>query len=198
MNVYDSARSNSFDYKENVNAAYINYNKQYKSFMVQAGLRVEQTNIQGDSYGYSWNDQADDFVDYKGSFDRNYVDFFPSLAFTFNKNPMSQWGISASRRIDRPAYQDLNPFEFKLDDYSYMKGNINLKPQYTNSIGVTHSYKYKLNTKLNYSHVKDIFSFLIDTAEVTKSVMSKQNLATQDIVSFNVSYPFVKNISLRL
>lgn len=69
VNVYDSARSNSFDYKENVNAAYINYNKQYKSFMVQAGLRVEQTNIQGDSYGYSWNDQADDFVDYKGSFD---------------------------------------------------------------------------------------------------------------------------------
>lgn len=192
VDVYDFARSNDFDYKENVNAAYINYNKQYKGFMMQAGLRVEQTNIQGDSYGYSWDDQANDFVDYKGGFNRNYVDFFPSLALTFNKNPMSQWGISASRRIDRPAYQDLNPFEFKLDDYSYMKGNINLKPQYTTSIGITHSYKYKLNTKLNYSHIKDMFAFLIDTTEETKSVMSKQNLATQDIVSLNVSYSFVK------
>ena len=41
---------------------------------------------------------------------------------------MNQWGISYSRRIDRPAYQDLNPFEFKLDEYTYMKGNTELTP----------------------------------------------------------------------
>ncbi|HRF24546.1 MAG TPA: outer membrane beta-barrel protein, partial [Chitinophagaceae bacterium] len=64
-------------------------------------------------------------------FKRNYTDLFPSAALTFNKNPMNQWGISYSRRIDRPAYSDLNPFEFKLDEYSYMKGNTNLRPQYT-------------------------------------------------------------------
>lgn len=191
-NAYDSGRSNRFDYKENVNAAYVNYNKQYKGFMVQAGLRVEQTNLEGDSYGFTWDNQTNKYVDYKGGFKRDYFDFFPSVAFTFNKNPMSQWGISASRRIDRPAYQDLNPFEFKLDDYQYMRGNVNLRPQYTNSISLTHSYKYKLNTKLSYSHVTDIFSQLIDTSEISKSVMSKQNLATQDIVSLNVSYPFIK------
>jgi hypothetical protein len=43
---------------------------------------------------------------------------------------------------------------------------------------------------LNYSHVKDMFTQLIDTAEGSKAFISKQNLATQDIVSFNVSYPF--------
>ncbi|MEI9809979.1 MAG: outer membrane beta-barrel protein [Bacteroidota bacterium] len=59
----------------------------------------------------------------KGSFERKYTDVFPSGAITFNKNPMNQWGFSYSRRIDRPAYQDLNPFEFKLDKYTYMKGN---------------------------------------------------------------------------
>jgi len=79
--------------------------------MVQAGLRVEQTNLEGDSYGFTWDNQTNKYVDYKGGFKRDYFDFFPSVAFTFNKNPMSQWGISASRRIDRPAYQDLNPFE---------------------------------------------------------------------------------------
>ena len=187
---YDSARSNRFDYKENINALYVNYNKQYKGIMVQAGLRVEQTNIEGVSYGFT--DDGSKFIPYKGGFDRDYIDFFPSIAVTFNKNPMSQWGISASRRIDRPAYQDLNPFEFKLDDYTYMKGNVDLKPQYTNSIGITHSYKYKLNTRLNYSHVTDIFAQLLDTADISKTFMSKQNLASQDVVSLNVSYPFMK------
>ena len=102
---------------------------------------------------------------------------------------MNQWGITYSRRIDRPAYQDLNPFEFRLNDYSYMKGNTQLRPQYTNSYGITNTYKYKLNTRLNYSRVKDIFTMLPDVSG-SKSLLTKKNLATQDIVSFNVSYPF--------
>ena len=60
---------------------------------------------------------------------------------------MNQWGFTFSRRIDRPAYQDLNPFEFRLNDYTSMKGNTQLKPQYTNSFGITNTYKYKLNTQ---------------------------------------------------
>lgn len=103
---------------------------------------------------------------------------------------MSQWTVTYSRRIDRPAYQDLNPFEFKLDEYTYQKGNTQLKPQYTNSFGITNTYKYKLNTTLNYSHVTDVFTQLIDTAEKSKTFMTKKNLATQDITSLNISYPF--------
>ncbi|RYY43988.1 MAG: TonB-dependent receptor, partial [Chitinophagaceae bacterium] len=192
VNNYDSGRSNQFKYKENINALYVNFNKQYKGFMVQAGLRAEQTSLKGDSYGFQWDNNQDKYVSYKGGFDRDYVNLFPSVAVTFNKNPMSQWGLSASRRIDRPAYQDLNPFEFKIDDYAYMKGNVNLRPQFTNSIGITHSYKYKLNTRLNYSHVSDVFAQIFDRSEVSKTVMIKENLATQDVVSLNVSYPFMK------
>jgi len=43
---------------------------------------------------------------------------------------------------------------------------------------------------LNYSHVKDLFTQIIDTAEKSKAFVSKKNLATQDIINFNVSYPF--------
>jgi len=183
----DTLRSNRFQYKENVNAVYANYNRQYKGFMVQLGLRVENTNIEGHSTGQKWN--GSDYKAYDSIFNRHYTDFFPSAAITFNKNPMNQWGLTYSRRIDRPAYQDLNPFEFKLDEYTYQKGNTNLRPQYTNSIGLTNTFKYKLTTTLNYSHVKDVFTQLIDTAETSKSFISKQNLATQDIVSLNISYP---------
>jgi iron complex outermembrane recepter protein len=187
--VYDKDRSNRFKYQENINALYLNYNRAWKGVMLQAGVRAENTVSDGTSSGLKNNGSG--YVSTESTFNRNYIDFFPSAAITFNKNPMKQWSLSYSRRIDRPAYQDLNPFEMKLDEYTFMKGNTNLRPQYTNTFGISHSYKYKLNMSLNYSHVKDIFTQLIDTAEQSKSFISKKNLAKQDIVSVNVSYPIM-------
>lgn len=186
--VLDKDRSNQFIYKENINAGYVNYNRAFKGGMMQAGVRIENTVSQGTSNGLRNTNGG--YVKYDSTFKRNYTDAFPSAAITFNKNPLSQFSLTYSRRIDRPAYQDLNPFEFKLDEYTFMKGNINLRPQYTNSYGLTHTYKYKLNTTLNYSHVKDMFVQLPDTAEKSKAFLSKRNLATQDIVSLNITYPF--------
>ncbi|MBO9635773.1 MAG: TonB-dependent receptor [Chitinophagaceae bacterium] len=187
----DTARSNKFDYKENVNALYANYNRQLKGgFLIQLGVRMENTHSEGRSIGRKMDDGSGVYIPYDSSFTRNYTDFFPSASVTFNKNPMSQWTLTYSRRIDRPAYQDLNPFEFKIDEYSYMKGNTELTPQYTNSIGLTHIYKYTLTTTLNYSHITDVFGSPVDTIEKSKSFMMKKNLATQDVVSLNVSYPF--------
>jgi iron complex outermembrane receptor protein len=186
----DVPRSNQFNYSENINAVYVNYNRQFKGFMIQLGVRVENTKSTGDSYALN----ADGSVNKssKQTFERKYTDPFPSGAITFNKNPMNQWGFSYSRRIDRPAYQDLNPFEFKLDEYTFMKGNTQLRPQYTNIVSVTNTYKYKLTTTLSYSHVADIFTQLpdVDSVEKSKAYMTKKNLATQDVVNLSISYPF--------
>ena len=192
----DTDRSNQFDYSENINALYVNFNKAYpkKGFMFQAGLRMENTNNNGDSYALN----SDGSVNYatKVTVERNYTNLFPSASITFNKNPKKQWSFSYSRRIDRPAYQDLNPFEFKLDEYTFQKGNVALRPQYTNSISITNIYKYKLTTSVTYSHVADVFTQIVDTLEKTKAFLTKKNLATQNIVSLNVSYPFTyKNYS---
>ena len=186
---YDSTRSNVFKYEENINALYLNYNTQTKNFMIHFGVRMENTVSEGVSNGFV-NENGNGFVPSTARFKCSYTDFFPSGAITYNKNPMNQWGFRYSRRIDRPAYQDLNPFEFKLDEYTYMKGNTELRPQYTNSFAITHMYKFKLNTTLNYSHVSDVFTQLVDTIERSKSFMTKKNLATQDVFNLNISYPF--------
>jgi hypothetical protein len=183
----DTLHSNDFNYKENINAGYVNYNRTIKGWVFQAGLRVENTSSKGESTGYSSGNGG--YVTYDSLIRRSYLDFFPSGAVTFNKNPMKQWTLNYSRRIDRPAYQDLNPFEFKLDEYTYQKGNTLLRPQYTNSIGLTYMYKFKLTTTLNYSHVKDVFTQIVDTTEKSKAFITKKNLATQDITSLNISYP---------
>lgn len=184
----DLGRSNFFEYRENISALYVNYNRQFKGIMIQAGLRMENTHSEGSSYSLHVDGNIDKGT--KQAFARKYTDFFPNGAITFNKNPMSQFNFTYSRRIDRPAYQDLNPFEFKLDEYTFQKGNIMLKPQYTQSLGITHSYKYTLNTTLNYSKVKDVLAQLVDTAEQSKSFLIRKNMATQDIVSLNVNYFF--------
>ncbi|MCW3087669.1 MAG: TonB-dependent receptor [Sediminibacterium sp.] len=129
---------------------------------------------------------------YDSSFTRHYTDFVPSASVSFTKNPMNQWTLSYSRRIDRPGFQDLNPFENKLDEYTSQKGNINLRPQYTNSFSLTNVLKGKLVTTLSYSQVKDLFTMLFDTIERSKAFITKQNLATQDIVNLGISYPFSK------
>ncbi len=185
----DTAKSNNFGYKENINALYVNYNKQLKKgIMFQFGVRAENTHSRGISKGFK--KETNNWTGYDSTFKRDYTDLFPSAAMTFNKNPMAQWTIAYSRRIDRPAYQDLNPFEFKVNEYSYMKGNTLLRPQYTNSFSITHIYKYRLTTKLNYSHVNDIFVLLPDTIDKTKGFLTKRNLANQDVISLNISYPF--------
>jgi len=183
----DTLKSNLFNYKENINAVYFNYNKPMKGWIMQFGLRVENTHSTGHSSGFK--QAGSSYAPYDSTFDRNYTDFFPSAAITFNKNPMSQWNLTYSRRIDRPAYQSLNPFEFKLDEYTFQKGNTQLTPQYTNSFGISNTFKYKLNTSLNYSHVKDVFTQIIDTADRSKAFITQKNLANQDIVSLNISYP---------
>lgn len=185
--VKDYDKSNSFDYKENINAGYVNYNRQLKSFMFQLGLRVENTNSKGISH--SLKNEGGSYVPYDSSFKRNYTDFFPSAAVTLNKDPKNQLTLSYSRRIDRPAYQDLNPFEFKLDAYTYQKGNTQLQPQYTNSFSLTHMFKYFLNTTLSYSHVSNVFAQLVDTADGSKSFITKKNLADQNLINLNISAP---------
>lgn len=179
----DTYRSNRFKYTENINALYVSYNRAFNGYALQLGLRAENTISDGNS--------VNDYLDYDSTLHRNYTDLFPSASLTFNKNPMSQFTLAYSRRIDRPSYENLNPFEFKLNDYLYMKGNTELKPQYTNSFSLTHVYKYKLTTKLDYSHVKNMFAQIIDTTEGSKSFQTTRNLATQDVLSLNLSYPFM-------
>jgi len=180
---------NNFKYKENINAAYINYNRQFKGVMVQAGFRAENTHSKGHSLGFRYDYDSGTNEPIDSLLDRTYTDLFPSASITLNKNPMKQWSFTYSRRIDRPSYQNLNPFEFNLDKYTFQRGNPNLQPQYTNSFGITNVYKYRLTTTLNYSHVTDVFT-IVPKSEGARAFITNENVANQDLVSLNVSMPF--------
>lgn len=182
-------RSNRFKYTENVNAAYVNYSRQLSTkWGMQAGLRLEQTNSEGDLKRDDGVVQADNNIK------RSYTDLFPSAALSYAASESNQFNLAYSRRIDRPNYQDLNPFENKLDELTYEKGNAFLKPQYTNNIELTHIFKGILTTGLSYSHVKDYRTQILDTTNGNASFVQQRNLATQQIVNLSISsqLPFNK------
>ncbi|UEG51054.1 TonB-dependent receptor family protein [Ferruginibacter lapsinanis] len=184
----DTSKSNQFNYKEYINAGYINYNKNWKSIQLQVGLRAENTQSRGKSYPI----KSDGMINYDivQGFTRSYTNFFPSVSVSFVKNADMTWNISAGRRVDRPNYQDLNPFEFKLDEYTFRKGNTELVPQYSYNIGVTNTYKNKLISKLSYSLINDLLGQLVDTIDRSKNFLTVKNIAQQKLLSLFESYHY--------
>ena len=176
----DYGKTNHFIYKENINAAYINYNKQYKKWGVQAGLRLENTNAEGSQLGNIT--RAD------SSFTRNYTNLFPTVYISYQANKNNTFSINYGRRIDRPAYQDLNPFLYFLDEYTYQAGNTLLKPQFTNAIELSHTYKGFLTTTLNYSKTNDVFADVLKQINSErKTFVTKDNIATKRNMGIAVS-----------
>lgn len=181
--VKQEAQSNSVDYKERTNAAYVNYNRAFgKKLNVQAGLRMENTDYKG--------------VGKDSTFTNNYTELFPSAALTYTIT--SKIGVNAtySRRIDRPSYQDLNPFENKLDELTYQKGNPMLLPQFTNSFEISPTYGGAPVITLGYSHTKDVFSQILkrDTRDTRATFITQENLADQKnwTLSLNAPTPVTK------
>jgi len=188
VNVLDSLSSDHFNYKENINAGYVNYSRSGKGWNVQGGLRVENTNSKGTSTG--WQQSSADYSPYDSVYPRHYTGLFPNVSFTWNETPADAWTVGYGRRIDRPNYADLNPFEFKLDDYTFSKGNTQLRPQYADNWQLAYSHKNNLTITFNYSHINNLFTTIPDTTDRSKTIVTTVNLANQYITGLTVTYPF--------
>ena len=137
--------SNKFLYDENINAAYLNYAKEGKKLSIQTGLRIENTNIRGQQLG---NPVIKD-----SSFVRNYSNLFPTvfLQYKFDSLQKNQMTFSMGRRINRPNYQDLNPFSYPLDRFTYYGGNPFLQPTLAYYAELSHTFDNKITTSIDYS-----------------------------------------------
>ena len=178
---HDAVLSNNFIYKENINAAYINLRKKIKKFSGQLGLRAEQTVADGNQ------------VIKNIRFHRNYTKLFPTAYLNYQKNDNNTFGVSYGRRIERPGYDQLNPFQYQLDRYTYQQGNPNLQPQFSHNMELTYNYKGRLNLTANYTLTNDIINdVLITTKEPLDSnyttFQTAQNIATSRNIGFSANF----------
>lgn len=179
--VTDNTRTNHFLYEENINAAYVNYSKQMKKWGVQTGLRMENTIAEGRQFGNA--------VQKDSSFRRNYAQLFPTAYLSYSLNEKNQFGLSYGRRIERPNYQDMNPFQYFLDQYTYRQGNPNLTPQFTHNIELSHNYRGKLTTTLSYTSTTDILNDILKQNDQTKvTFQTKENVASRKVLGLSASY----------
>ncbi|HEU4718528.1 MAG TPA: outer membrane beta-barrel family protein, partial [Bacteroidia bacterium] len=173
----DTARSNDFTYRELINAAYASCSADYSKWQLQLGLRAEQTI----SDGYSPTTKEDHKHD--------YIQLFPTLFVTQKINGRHSLQYSFSRRINRPAYDELNPFIFYVDQYTYHVGNPLLQPEIVNSLDITHNYADMLFTNVGVSRttagIAEVAHQVDSTGILNQSAL---NMNTIDYIYGSMTY----------
>lgn len=176
--IFDSGKSNHFLYSENINALYLNGTKNWKKLSLQVGLRWEATDSKGQQV---FNNEQ---------LDREYSQLFPSGYIGYTINDSHQTSISASRRINRPSYRQLNPFKEFLDPLTYGVGNPNLNPEIESVFELTHTFKQKYIAKLGFSRKKDnILMTLSPDVEPNSVIQTTRNLGRFDYYNLSLSAP---------
>lgn len=176
----DTGKTNLFKYEETVHAGYINFNKQVKKFTVQLGLRAEQTQVKGNSINLK-NEQINNP-------DTSYINLFPTVFIQYQLNEKHQLGINYGKRIDRPSYQDQNPFIYLLDAFNSEVGNPYLLPQITHAIELSYTYKYAANVKLKYAETSNYMEQLT-YQNGSNTIMIPQNAGTRKTINLSLSTP---------
>lgn len=173
-----TTRLNDFQYTERILAAYLSTSLKFNKFSIQAGLRLENTQSIGD------------LVNTGSVTSRDYTDFFPNLSLTQKFNDVHQLAFSVTRRINRPDYDNLNPFVFYLDKKSYFIGNPDLKPQYTLSYELSYSFKQKYIGTVSYADTRNYINEFASIDPLTQSTRyTIINFASQHSFNATLSAP---------
>ena len=169
----DNQRSNTFHYDEGNIEGYTQYTHTLGKLELSAGLRLEYMHTSSMLNAYSRQDGEE----HSGS----HLRLFPNLSISYALNEQSKVALLYSRRQDKPRYEDLNPFEYLLDELSYWKGNPFLKPQISNKLILSYVWN-SLSLNLSYSKLDDYFTSITDALGTTKTVMTTKNIGAQQQV----------------
>ncbi|MEZ4874509.1 MAG: outer membrane beta-barrel family protein [Flavobacteriaceae bacterium] len=144
----NTALSDSFDYKEDIYAAYANFSKEFKKWNFNLGTRMEYTDVNGVS-GSLGNVNS-----------QNYFKLFPSASLEYTWNLNNGMGLSYVRKIERPRYQSLNPFRYFLNENNFNEGNPNLIPAIEDKISLSYTYKNAWVFEIYYQTIENSLEIL--------------------------------------
>ncbi|MBV7441444.1 TonB-dependent receptor [Weeksellaceae bacterium TAE3-ERU29] len=181
--IFDSSKSNVFNYKENTQALYVSGSKKLsEKWDLKLGLRLENTQTKGYSETLNQTNK------------NNYLKLFPTFYITYQATENSTWGLNYSRRINRPSYGDLNPFRFYSSKYNYSEGNPFLQPFYMDNVDFSLTYKnYFGSLYANYlTNGFDQVTFVSSDNPIQKVIpynfYKQLNVGTIQYYSFNKWY----------
>lgn len=174
----NTARSNTFNYTEQILAGYVDYSTNIKKWGLKAGLRGEYTI--SDGHSPTQNKRVK----------RDYFDMFPSASISYNAHENHVLSISYARKVSRPNYRNLNPFEYYIDKRTFNKGNPYLNPQYNDAFSLNYSLFKRYNIAIGNDYTKGAMVESMGQDTVLKTTwVTRENLGTQNTTYMNLSIP---------
>ena len=185
----DPRFNNDFRFDENIYAAYLQFGNEIKKFSYQLGLRAELSDI------------TSDLKLTNETFKQDYFNWFPSAFFTYKFDKSRQFQLSYSRRINRPNYRYLLPFQTFSDNRNFWQGNPSLIPEYTDSYEfgyLRYFEKGSIFSSVYYRYRTNVIDRIVQANPDGTTVRLPVNLSTENNVGveLNGSYRFSKKISL--
>ena len=175
----DAIRTNTFVYKENINAGYLQVSKGFGEVVLKVGTRIENTNMDGQQ-----------IIPSDTTFKVSRTDFFPYIYLSkplFKIEGFELKGYLVYRRsITRPSYDYLNPFAKYIDQYTYEVGNPNLKPQFTQNYEANVSVDERPIVAVGYNNTENVFNNVMYPSDSSKSIVYKtyDNLGSNKEIYF--------------
>ena len=158
------------DWEEDILAAYGNLVRVTGAYSLEAGVRIEATQV-----AYTIPERN---VYYAESDAYHYVEVYPNIRFTYTLGGTNRLIAAYNRRVDRPGEPELRIFP-KYDDPELLKvGNPFLRPQFTNvyEVGVGRSWNGgSVDTAVYHRDISDSFLRIlaIDESNPTYDIVNR-------------------------
>jgi iron complex outermembrane recepter protein len=150
----DPFRTNTFRYSDQIHAGYVQASKTISAYILKAGVRLENTNMDGRQS-----------VPSDTAFRINRTDLFPYVFLSRKIMKIAGYELRGylihRRSITRPAYEQLNPFPRFLDQYLYEAGNPSLRPQFARNYEFNVSAGDYPVLSIGRNDIRDIFTNVI-------------------------------------
>jgi hypothetical protein len=179
--VDDSAILNSFIYREQTAAAYVQGTFEKNKWFITAGLRAEMSKTDGKSRTYD-----------EELIDTTYINIFPTAQLTYEIIEDLEYELDYSWSLERPDFEDLDPFVMYIDSLSYMIGNPNLKPEYTHDFSTQLIYMEAASIGFNYSYTAQGMEMFVERTGPNNSqfVAQTRNFNYVKEIGFEVAIPY--------
>jgi len=141
--IIDDAKTDKFDYNELNYALYSSLSKKWGKWRGKIGLRGEYTQTEGNSEKLSITTK------------NNYFKVFPSLYLSYTPIKKHIFSFNYSKRIERPKYRQLNPFQSYYSDFTVSIGNPKLLPAIKHKLDFVYMYNRKHRLNLFYEYQLD-------------------------------------------
>jgi hypothetical protein len=150
--VEDTLKTNKYIFNENIFAYYFQVSKMLiADVTLKTGLRIE--------YTYMFGKQT---IPQEATFKVNRTDLFPYVYLS--RQVLDKFGVKLyayliyRKSINRPGYQELNPYIRYVDEFMYETGNPSLKPQFTDNIEFNISFNDFPVFAVGKNYTKNVFS----------------------------------------